>query len=94
MDDHRIDKHWRKPPDDNIGDWVRELRSRSHDIADWASRVEGMILRVEQKVATPEQVAAMVEKKLRHGVVSGLSKFPKIVAAAIVVMQALILWRK
>lgn len=98
-DDHSIDKHWRRLPDDDPG-WTKELRVRSHDIANWAARMEGMIVRLEQKIdrmANADEITAIVEAKveakLKRAVVSNLSRVPKLVAAVIMVMQAIILYR-
>ena len=94
-DNNRIDKHWRTLPDEDAG-WTKELRVRSHDIANWAARMEGLIVGLEQKidqVGSAEQISQMVERKVKQAVVSSLSRAWKVVAAVIVVMQAVILYR-
>ena len=93
--DNRIDKHWRQLSDDDPG-WIKELRVRSHDIANWAARMEGLIVGLEQKVdevPSAEQIAQIVERKVKQAVVSSLSRAWKVAAAAIMVMQAIILYR-
>ena len=94
--DNRIDKHWRRLPDDDAAGWTRELRVRSHDIANWAARMEGLMVGLEEKVdgvPSADQIAQIVERKVKQAVVSSLSRAWKVAAAVIMVMQAVILYR-
>jgi hypothetical protein len=68
-DDHRIDKHWRRPADDDQSAWIRELRNRSHDIAGWAARLEGLVVGLHRKVDTmssADEIARGVADELRR----------------------------
>jgi hypothetical protein len=93
----RLDSHWKQPPEEDLAAWINELRQRSHDVANWASRLEGLVTEANQKLSTmssAEEIATIVEKRLQNHLFKMIGKTPKVVGAVVVALQLAILVRK
>lgn len=91
-----LESHWRKPGDGDMAAWIRELRVRSHDIANWASRMEGELLAVKQgieQIGTADEIADKVEQRMTRKLTALIGWTPKVLGFAIAVMTTVTMFR-
>lgn len=96
MEHDRVDSHWKQPDADDAEGWRKEMRQRSHDLANWATRMEGLMVEASGKLAdmsTADEIASIVEARIKRNFISIIGYTPKLLGALVLAMQLIILIR-